>query len=349
MRRDRALEMTAIDSGGTRMVAVQIADPSQIGEARRLATKLAAAGGLDETATGRVSLIVTELGTNILKHAVRGEMTLRLERTDAGASVEVLAIDAGPGIPDVDRAIRDGYSTAGSSGTGLGAVGRLAATFDVFSARGRGTVAVARISSPGWRPLRAPLQLGVVRVPKAEETECGDDWSLSIRESGSAMLLVADGLGHGIAAAEASSLAARVASERPEESVTETMTAVHAALRSTRGAAVGAVVVDADATAIHFAGIGNISGFIAEPGQVKTLVSHNGIAGHSARRIQEFRYAWPSGALLVLHSDGVSARWTLDDYPGIMTRDPSIIAGVLYRDFTRHRDDAIVVVARAVH
>jgi anti-sigma regulatory factor (Ser/Thr protein kinase) len=304
--------------------------------------------GLDETETGRVALIATELGTNILKHAKRGEMLLRSVGTLNGGGVELVAIDGGPGIGDVDRALRDGYSTAGSHGAGLGALGRVATSFDIFSGLGQGTVLVARVVRETKRIAKPTLDVGAIRVPKREEPVCGDDFSLTVRRPGAALLVVADGLGHGIAAADASSLAARIAAERPEESPVETISAIHRALRSTRGAAVAVAAIDAEARAIRFSGIGNISACIVQPGSTKTLVSHNGIAGHTARNIQEFAYPWPEGALLVMHSDGVSGRWDLDNYPGIMSRDPSIIAGVIYRDFTRHRDDAIVIVARTV-
>jgi hypothetical protein len=275
-------------------------------------------------------------------------MLLRSVGPTNGGTVELVAIDGGPGISDVDRALRDGYSTAGSQGAGLGALGRVATSFDIFSGAGQGTVLVARVVREEKRIAKPTLDVGVIRVPKTEEPVCGDDFSLTIRRSGAALLVVADGLGHGIAAADASALAARIAAERPEESPVETISAIHRALRSTRGAAVAVAAIDAEARSIRFSGIGNISAFVVQPGSTKSLVSHNGIAGHSARRIQEFAYPWPAGALLVMHSDGVSARWDLDNYPGIMSRDPSIIAGVIYRDFTRHRDDAIVIVVRAV-
>jgi hypothetical protein len=101
---------------------------------------------------------------------------------------------------------------------------------------------------------------------------------------------------------------------------------------------------------VRYAGLGNISASIVSPvspRESKNLVSYNGIAGHEARKIQEFAYEWPSGALLVVHSDGLSGRWDLARYPGLSLRDPSVVAGVLYRDFSRGRDDAIVVVVRA--
>ncbi len=326
------------------MVAVQLGDPSRVGEVRRAAVRLAADSGLDETAVGRVALIATELATNIVKHAARGEMIVRLLDDDEG--LEMIAIDSGPGIADMERALRDGFSTAGSAGAGLGALQRLATTFDVFSTP-RGTALVTRVRSESKSRAASALELGVVRVPKADEEACGDDWHLTSYPSGALQLLVADGLGHGLLAADASSTAMRIAAEPIERSAAETLSAVHAALRSTRGAAVAVAQISADHRSVRFSGVGNIFGAIVQPGSTKALVSHNGIAGHTAHRIQEFEYAWPPGALLIMHSDGLSGRWHLDDYPGLSSRQVSLIASVLYRDFTRRRDDAIVLVARA--
>ena len=334
------------DDTEPQIVAIEIADPSQVGEARRTATRLAATAGLDETAVGRIGIVATEMGTNILKHATRGEIIIRCDRSRV-PSIELIAIDSGPGITDIDRALRDGYSTAGTAGSGLGAVSRLANTFDIFTEPGKGTIVLARVGAAAHSLPDRPFALGVVRVPKAGEPVCGDDWRLTNYASGASLLIVADGLGHGVAAADASGLAVRVASNGRELGAAEAMSVVNGVLRSTRGAAGAAAVIAADHRSIRFSGVGNISAFIVERGSVKTMVSHNGILGHSARRIQEFEYHWPAGALLVMHSDGLSGRWDLDDYPGLGSRDPSLIAAALYRDFTRRRDDAIVVVARA--
>jgi hypothetical protein len=120
--------------------------------------------------------------------------------------------------------------------------------------------------------------------------------------------------------------------------------AIHGGLRSTRGAAVA--VAEVSGSSVRFSGLGNISASIVTPNESRSLVSHNGIAGHEMRKIQEFSYNWAPGALLVMHSDGLSARWDLMKYPGLIARHPSVVAGVLYRDFTRGRDDALVVVVR---
>lgn len=159
-------------------------------------------------------------------------------------------------------------------------------------------------------------------------------------------LTVADGLGHGPAAAEASRRAVQMAAEHADEPPAGVVGQVHSALRSTRGAAVSVAVVDPTASSVRYAGLGNISASIVSHPEARSLVSHNGIAGHEMRKIQEFSYDWRPDSVLVMHSDGVSARWDLNRYPGLVLRDPSVVAGVIYRDFSRGRDDALVVVVR---
>ena len=122
---------------------------------------------------------------------------------------------------------------------------------------------------------------------------------------------------------------------------------MHAALRSTRGAAVAAVEIDIDGGTLRYAGVGNIAGAVLANGASRSMVSHNGTVGHEARHFQEFSCPFPPGAVLVMHSDGLASRWNLDPYPGLIARDPALIAGVLYRDFQRGRDDVTVLAVRA--
>jgi anti-sigma regulatory factor (Ser/Thr protein kinase) len=330
-------------------ISVSVDDPSQVGEARRSASAIATAAGLNETEAGKFALIATEAATNISKHAQRGEIILRsITGPGMRAAADLIAIDSGPGIANLDRALGDGYSTAGTSGHGLGAISRLASEFDIYTTAGVGTVLCARVThEPVIRTAAPPAyDVGVVRVPKRGETACGDDWSFTVDDVGRALLTVADGLGHGIAAAEAASRAVMIGAERAAEQPAMVLSSIHSGLRPTRGAAVA--VAELANSCVRFAGLGNIGASIVSARDSRSLVSHNGIAGHEMRKIQEFSYDWPADSLLVVHSDGLSTRWDLAKYPGLVSRHPSVVAGVLYRDFTRGRDDALVVVVRAV-
>lgn len=329
-------------------LSVRMTDASRTGEARRLASAMARDLGFGETEAGKVAVVVTEAARNLVAHAAGGELLLAPLDEDGVAGIEVLALDRGPGMADVAACLRDGYSTAGTPGTGLGAIARLSAVFDVHSLPGVGTALVARLRA---RPLpqpagRRPLEVGAVCLARPGEAVCGDGWAAGHRPDRS-LLLLSDGLGHGPAAAEASRAAAAVFRRTLDRGPAEILEAAHAALRSTRGAAVAVAEVDLARRAVRFAGVGNIAAAVVSAGACRGMVSHNGTLGHEVLRIQEFGYAWPPDACLVMHSDGLATRWSLDRYPGLAARHPSLAAGVLYRDYARSRDDVTVLVARA--
>jgi anti-sigma regulatory factor (Ser/Thr protein kinase) len=330
-------------------VAIPITEPSQAGEARRIAIAMASHLDFNETERGKVAIVVTEAAKNLVQHATNGELLLRaLERNHIGG-IEVLALDKGPGIVNISECMRDGFSTAGTPGTGLGAIVRLSNFFDIHSVSGVGTALLARLWS---RPLpmgqpAAGLEVGVVCLPKVGEEACGDAWTTE-QYSDRNLILVADGLGHGPGAAEASLKAVKICQENASLTPKEIIEAAHTGLRNTRGAAIAVVKVDLEQQSVCFAGVGNIASAIVSSERSYSMVSHNGTVGHEVRKIQEFIYPWSKGALLVMHSDGLATQWRLDRYVGLVMRHPSLIAGVLYRDFNRSRDDVTVVVAREV-
>lgn len=125
------------------------------------------------------------------------------------------------------------------------------------------------------------------------------------------------------------------------------MKRLHRALAPTRGGAVAIARIDETARTVRYVGVGNISGTLIDNGSIRHMVSHNGTAGHIAPRIREFTYGFTANPLVILHSDGVTTRWDLSSYPGLAAQHPSLIAGVLWRDHRRGRDDATVVAMRA--
>jgi anti-sigma regulatory factor (Ser/Thr protein kinase) len=328
--------------------AVRVGDRSAIGEVRRAAVATAQALGLDEAAAGRAGIVAAELAGNALKHGGGGWCFVAPADHRGAPCVAIVAADRGAGIADPGLVLTDGYSTAGTPGTGLGAIKRLSLSFDLYTGAGAGVVIAARV---GGRPAsergtsRATVESGAVVMPMEGETASGDAWSLR-RSAGAIQVLVADGLGHGVDAAAAAAAAVAAFQAAPAAGAAQLAARVHAALRGTRGAAIAIASLDAAAGRVHFAGIGNIAARLVAEAGTQNLVSMNGTAGSVARSVREFEYAAVPGALLVLHSDGLTGRWRLEDYPGLGVRDPALIAGVLFRDHARGRDDCAVVVLR---
>jgi anti-sigma regulatory factor (Ser/Thr protein kinase) len=322
-----------------------VSDSSAVGEARRRAVALARKCGLSETDAGRVALVVTEVATNLVKHAGGGELLLRSLLRVSETGVGVLAFDRGPGIANPAEALRDGFSTGGTRGTGLGAIARAASLFELYAGRGTGAALVAEIWPHGAARPDGAVRVGGLTVPHPGESLPGDAWAVHVGHD-STSVIVADGLGHGEHAAEASRAATDTFRRHVGDPPARLLERTHGVLRSTRGAAVAIAVTDRGRGLLRFAGVGNIAATIASGDATRSLVSHHGIVGAAARHFQEFQYPFAAGDLLVLHSDGLDTHWKLSDYPGLAQHDPELVAAVLYRDHRRGRDDTTVVALR---
>lgn len=330
----------------TAHIAIRVEESSQVGEARRIASMLAFEAGFGETEAGKVAIIATELATNLLKHATHGEILVRIVEEHQNLGIEILALDNGKGIPDLQQSLEDGFSTSGTRGNGLGAIKRLADFFDVYTAPRAGTVIVVRVwTKPPKHVSRDRLEYGVICRPITGEEVCGDSWALAQRDPND-LVMVVDGLGHGLNAADAAYAALGVFREHKGSSIMEILELAHGALRSTRGAAMAIAEISNHDGLLRFTGAGNIAATILANGASRSLVSHNGTVGHQMRKPHEFQYPWPKGALLIMASDGLLTHWSLEKYPGLVQRHPILIAAVLYRDFSRGRDDVTVLVAR---
>jgi anti-sigma regulatory factor (Ser/Thr protein kinase) len=311
-----------------------IDDSSKVGEARRAAQTLASFEFTAEIA-GKVSIAATELANNLLLHADGGELLMQVLGDDDAGVVELLAIDRGPGMSNVERCLRDGYSTAGTAGTGLGAVRRLATEFDIHSEPGDGTIIMARFGTA------TGLRYGAINIPVDGEIDCGDAWCLKQDSQGFALFVV-DGLGHGTFAAEAARAAVGAFALGPFAEPQDIMVRANGLMSKTRGGAAACARVVGDK--VSYAGVGNISGTLLSVGSSQGLVSQNGTLGAYQRRSLQFEYQRAPGALLIMHSDGMSARWDLKNRADLLVRHPAIVAGAIYRDHGRGRDDATVVV-----
>lgn len=325
------------------LVRLELQDVSQVAEARRAVTTLCASHGISEELRGQAALVVTEAASNVIKHGGGGELLAQVVG-DGGRAVEILALDKGRGMADVARCMEDGFSTAGTPGTGLGAIRRQSKRFDVYSQPGAGTALFAHLGPEIWPEPRAARFCGL-SIAKPGESACGDAWTVATG-AGKTLAMVADGLGHGPQAADASRAAVRALAEVGLQGPEAVLEAAHGRLRALRGAAVAVAELDFERRAVGFAGVGNISGVVVAPGHRQALFSHNGTVGHELRKLQRFDYRWPGEAVLVMASDGIATGWDLAKYPGLLARDPAVIAGVLYRDFRRTRDDATVLVVR---
>jgi anti-sigma regulatory factor (Ser/Thr protein kinase) len=328
-------------------IAVAVTEQSQVSEARRAAVAMAEELGFSKSRAGTVAIAATEVATNLVKHGGGGSIVVQSMIQNGLRGIELFALDRGGGISNIAASLRDGHSTAGTAGIGLGALSRLCSSFDVYSQPAAGTAVRCVVWSGEAPVLDTDLESGVICIPLKGETACGDDWNLHASK-GRYVLLVVDGLGHGPEAAAAALAAKDIAERNAQRTPAEQIDAIHAGLRATRGAAAAVVELKPWSEVGTFCGIGNISCFVRVDGKTRNLASHNGILGHQVRKVQEFSFPFPRNALLYTFSDGMNSRWDPGAYPGLENRPAALIAGVVYRDHARGRDDTTLAVLRNI-
>lgn len=322
--------------------SIALTDRSSVGEARRSAVAAAHTLGFDEGRVNDIGIVATEAANNAFLHATSGELLICPWGDSGSGWLDLIAIDTGRGIADIPRAMQDGFSTIGTGGQGLGAIGRLSDMSSLYSLPDKGTVYWSRfLQNKSGTPA-----LGAVSVPLKGETVSGDGY-VALPGRSRSLYLVVDGLGHGAGASEAAVEAIAVAREAAASTATEMITRAHDALKKTRGAAMSVAIVDHQRGTLTYAGVGNVSAVIVTGETTRNLTSQNGTLGAVLPRMpQEFTYPIERNSLLIMFSDGLVTRTTVSSYPGIQGRHPALIAGLLYRDFSRRRDDATVLVAR---
>ncbi len=168
---------------------IRVTDSSHAGEARRHAALLAEDAKLGERESGSLAIAVTEMVTNLVKHAGNGTVIVEAVANNGSSGVRLLGLDRGPGIRDLSAALRDGFSTAGTAGNGLGAIKRLCNTFDIYTSarpRDRDPGGILATTEKNSHPL-SPLEVGVVSVPIKGEDVCGDGWG--VKKTAESMLL----------------------------------------------------------------------------------------------------------------------------------------------------------------
>jgi anti-sigma regulatory factor (Ser/Thr protein kinase) len=332
-------------------VSYSMEDKSYIGILKREIRQLGQEMGMADEEIAKCQIIVSEMATNLIKYADKGrEILLKIINEGGQVGFEFISIDSAPGIADARKMLRDSISTSGTLGQGLGAIQRLSNYFEIYSQPGTGTIVLSRVYKKKGTENRkgAFLDVGGILLAMPGQVYCGDDWACFYRNK-SFFALVFDGLGHGIHAHEASSKAIEVfKSCRGLNSPADILKSIHTKLKKTRGGVGSIVMIDNYLKTFSFCGVGNVACRTITHYENKSYISFNGIIGLNMSRINDRTGPWSSSNIFVLHSDGVKENWDLSKYPGLQSYDPTTIAAVIYRDFTRHRDDVSIIVGKNI-
>lgn len=332
--------------------SVELFDSSGVAECRRLARRLAEDAKLDADRVERVAIVATEAATNLLRHAGRGHMLLQAQATGGGTGsgagsgrwIALAAVDNGRGIPDVEEALRDGFSTGSSAGTGLGAMKRLSDHFEIHSVPGRGTALLCEFGH-GPRTMAGVQTAGFLMNHPREDT-CGDAWTAR-NDRGVVELLLVDGLGHGPRAQEAGFEALAAFGAQHETDPAAALNLMSAELAGTRGSVGSLARIEAADGRLSLAGVGNVSAVLVNgKGEMRRLISREGRLGGAVRNPPVEEAELKPGDTLIMHTDGLASLRVVEDFPMLLRHSCAMVGAVLMRDQNRGRDDAGIVVAR---
>jgi anti-sigma regulatory factor (Ser/Thr protein kinase) len=312
---------------------------------------MALATGFDERASEEIAVAVSELASNLVRHAQGGKLMLASIAEGGRVGMHVESLDHGPGIADVEQAMMDGFSTAGSRGCGLGAVNRLMDQFDITSQRGANagtTIVCTRWLRPDTSTVSpCPLEFGTATRPYPAMTVNGDAFVIK-RWQASALVSVIDGLGHGQYAHRAAQAAKQYVETHFDQPLDAIFRGVGRTCRATRGVVMAVVRFDFGAQDIRFsfASVGNIEARLFKSRAQDHFIIRRGILGGNAPAPRVTDHCWRADDGLVLHSDGVTQRWRWEDFPDLSQTSATVMAQRLLRALAKTNDDATVVVVR---
>ncbi|MGC1241910.1 MAG: ATP-binding protein [Chryseosolibacter sp.] len=298
-----------------------------------------------------IDLIVSEITSNLIKHAGSGEVLYRTTQSGDDAVFEIVCIDKGPGMSDPARMMKDGVSTTGTLGQGLGAIERLSDFSQVYSILGWGTIvySVVATNERKYTPKSGPdLEVRAVCLNKPRETTCGDGYRV-IKTDNEVRIFFADGLGHGEHAKAAVDSAAECFMASNESDPAEIIRQMHDKVRRTRGLVMALAIFDKKAMIWKICGVGNILIRLFTGLHFKSYMSFNGTVGlNIPNSLKSSVLPVEKNQHLIMCSDGIRSRWTLNQYPTIFKFDNTILAAALYTDFARGNDDASVLIAKVI-
>ncbi|MDX8340820.1 ATP-binding SpoIIE family protein phosphatase [Draconibacterium sp. IB214405] len=338
-----------------------IENESDIGICRRKSVSLGTQIGFDDVKSGEIAIVITELVTNVLKHGGRkGKILVNEVKTDDGnKGIEVWCCDSGPGIPDIEQALKDGFSNKVSLGIGLGSIRRFSDVFEVNPTdipfinendqtglnRYSNCIRTLKwVPTKKWLGANRSLQIGAASRSKPGEQLNGDCYVINHISSTKTVVAVIDGLGHGKEAHMASQLAREQILLKSGQSVDNLLNHVHEGTKGTRGLVASVVSIDTEKRKVVFSGIGNIDGFVYSSDKKNNLLSYGGIIGHNMRTPRVFEYAFNPGDFLCLSSDGITSRWQFDNIN--WKEHPQKNAEFLITNYSRNNDDATILIVR---
>ncbi len=341
------------------VISFPIDNESDIGICRRKGVNLANKMGFDKVKSGEIAILISELGTNVLKHGGgKGKIVIsQYENGGDNKAIEIWCCDSGNGIIDYHKSLTDGISNTKTLGIGLGTISRFSDKIEIdpeistefsqnfFSDKSDFSHCIRLLK---WIPSKNRICVNKNLISGAAsrchpgESLNGDAYLVNHVNHDLTIVAVIDGLGHGADANKASAIAKEQILQNSELPLDNLMKQVHNSLRGTRGTTLGLAKINTETNKLLFSGIGNIESFIISREGKKNLLSFGGIMGHNMRTPRVFEFDFNPGDSLCMYSDGITTRWRHDDVT--WSDPPQKNAEHILNKYSRINDDATILI-----
>lgn len=302
-----------------------------------------------ETRTAEIDIVVSEMTSNLIKHATKGELLYRLSKEDDKQLFEVICIDNGAGIKDLSHSMKDGVSTKATLGQGIGSITRLSNISQFYSLVNWGTIVYSAFyNGIDYSPAKKNVLVRCLNVAKPGEHVSGDGaWVKLFKDK--TLIFAGDGLGHGQHAKDAVDKAISTFKESMSGDPSEIIREINKSVKSTRGLVATIATLDHQLKTIEICGIGNVSMRLQRGLEYKNYICNNGIIGFNIpTRLENSNNELEKFQQLIFCSDGIKTRWDLVKYPGLLKYDPMIAAAILYKDHGRQNDDMTTLIVKVL-
>lgn len=299
-----------------------------------------------ETRTGEIDIVVSEICSNLIKYAGKGELLYRLAKEAGEPVFEIIAMDNGPGM-NIQHSIKDGVSSKNTLGQGMGSITRLSNNSAFYSLPDWGTIVYAKFYQQLTHVPLSENEIRSMRISKPGERVCGDGVAVKRSETRT-FIFTGDGLGHGPSAEDAVNKAIEIFQNSMSSDPSEVLKEINIGVKRTRGLVATLALIDYEEKKWKLCGVGNITSRFHKGLEYRNYIGHNGIIGFNVpTRLENCIYEMEKMQYLILCSDGIRTKWDLLKYPSILKHDPVVLAAAIYKDHARKTDDMTIVIAKA--
>ncbi|MBI3523695.1 MAG: hypothetical protein HY066_04085 [Betaproteobacteria bacterium] len=308
--------------------------------------------GFSDGRRQNMALVAAELVSNQVKHA-QGKGLLQIWQ-QAGPALDLVALDFGPGIPNLVLAQQDGFSTANTLGKGLGSIRRLSDESAVYSVQPRedskskwhGSLFWVRFCLSGRSGVKKDaeipgvfgkkIRLGLFFRALAEDRYNGDRVYMS-QDNGRLRWLHLDGLGHGRGAHESVENLAGclIRGDTPAAVLMQ----ADRQLVSTRGAVAISCAVNIAGKSVELTGVGDMSTHFYTAEELQNMTFAPGVLGKEHQTPQSATLTFEKRCTVMTASDGIRRNWKYESFPGLFNQHPQVIAYLLGNIMGRASDD----------